>query len=71
MRRATDPDPEVKHFAGSKILRDNLDPSMALRAFIIEAPEKVTINLKVEDEIDAERIIAGFKVLIKDAKSAA
>lgn len=69
VRRATDPDPEVKHFAGSKILRDNLDPSMALRAFIIEAPDKVTVNLKVEDEIDAERIIAGFKLLIKDAKS--
>jgi len=70
IRRATDPDPEVKHFAGSKVLRDNLDPSQAMKAFILEAPEGVTINLKAEEEADADRIIYGFKLLTKEAKTA-
>mmetsp|Transcript_70909 Transcript_70909/g.198824 ORF Transcript_70909/g.198824 Transcript_70909/m.198824 type:complete len:167 (-) Transcript_70909:1269-1769(-) len=69
IRRATDPDPDVKHFAGSKVLRDNLDPNRALEAFILEGPNKVTINCKVDSELEADRIINGFKLLFKAAKS--
>ena len=70
IRRATDPDPEVKHFAGSKILRDNLDPRMASRAFILEAPNKTTINMKIEDEAEADKLINGLKLIFKEAKDA-
>ena len=68
IRRATDPDPEVKHFAGSKILRDNLDPSMALCAFILEAPNKTTINMQMEDEAEADKLINGLKLIFIEAK---
>lgn len=70
IRRATDPDPDVKHFAGSKILRDNLDPSQAMKAFILDVSgEKVNINLTVDDEAQCDRIVQGFKLLFKEAQS--
>ena len=45
-----------------KVLRDNLDPNKALEAFILEAPNKITINCKVDSELEADRIITGLKV---------
>lgn len=69
IRRATDPDPQVKHFAGSKVLRDNLDPNKALEAFILEAPNKITINCKVDNELEADRIIVGLKTCFRKARA--
>ncbi len=70
IRRATDPDPDVKHFAGSKILRDNLDPSQAMKAFILDVSgENVNINMTVDDEAQCDRIVQGFKLLFKEAQS--
>ena len=68
MRRATDPDPEQKHFAGSKVLRDNLDPREAMKAFIVVANGTTTINLLAETESEAEVIVTGFHLLIKQTK---
>ena len=68
IRRATDPDPDVKHFAGSKVLRDNLDPSQAMKAFILDkAQPKSNINLAVDDETQCDRIVQGFERLFKEA----
>ena len=72
IRRATDPDPDVKHFAGSKVLRDNLDPSQAMKAFILDkAQPKSNINLAVDDETQCDRIVQGFKLLFKEAMASA
>jgi hypothetical protein len=72
IRRATDPDPDVKHFAGSKVLRDNLDPSQAMKAFILDkAQPKSNINLTVDDETQCDRIVQGFKLLFKEAMASA
>jgi hypothetical protein len=68
VRRATDPDPEQKHFAGSKVLRDNLDPREAMKAFIVVANGTTTINLLAETESEAEVIVTGFHLLIKQTK---
>jgi hypothetical protein len=71
IRRATDPDPDVKHFAGSKVLRDNLDPSQAMKAFILDsAPDKVNINMTVDDEAQCDRIVQGFKLFFKEGAGA-
>ena len=56
---------DAKHFAGSKVLRDSLDPSAAREAFIIEGPNKVTINCQVGSEQEADRIINGFRLICK------
>ena len=69
VRRATDPDPEQKHFAGSKVLRDNLDPREAMKAFIIVAKGTTTINLLGESEAEAEVLVTGFMLLIKKVKT--
>lgn len=74
IRRATDPDPEVKHFAGSKVLRDNLDPREAMKAFIIEADpdspsqQTVLVNLLCNAESDTEFLVNGFKLMFKEAR---
>jgi hypothetical protein len=69
VRRATDPDPEQKHFAGSKVLRDNLDPREAMKAFIIVGDGNITINLLAETEAEAEVMVTGFHLLIKQTKT--
>jgi hypothetical protein len=69
VRRATDPDPEQKHFAGSKVLRDNLDPREAMKAFIIAGDGSITINLLAETEAEAEVMVTGFHLLIKQTKT--
>lgn len=69
IRRATDPDPDAKHFAGSKVLRDSLDPDTALEAFIIEGPNKVAINCKAASALEAGRIINGFRLIFKAANA--
>ena len=69
MRRAPDPDPEQKHFAGSKVLRDKLDPREAMKAFIIVAKGTTTINLLAESEAEAEVLVTGFMLLIKKVRT--
>eukprot|EP00618_Florenciella_parvula_P033208 CAMPEP_0119489168 /NCGR_PEP_ID=MMETSP1344-20130328/14702_1 /TAXON_ID=236787 /ORGANISM="Florenciella parvula, Strain CCMP2471" /LENGTH=169 /DNA_ID=CAMNT_0007524181 /DNA_START=179 /DNA_END=688 /DNA_ORIENTATION=- len=75
IRRATDPDPDVKHFAGTKVLRDNIDPRDAMKAFIFEVKDttagvKLNINVQAESENDAEKMIIGFRLLFAEAKKA-
>lgn len=73
IRRATDPDPQVKEFAGSKILRANLDPRDALKAFILEGVNEdgtqTHINILCKDENDAEELIQGFKATARKRSS--
>uniref|UniRef100_A0A7S2GP89 Uncharacterized protein n=1 Tax=Octactis speculum TaxID=3111310 RepID=A0A7S2GP89_9STRA len=69
IRRATDPDPHSNEFAGSEVLRSNLDPRDALRAFILEAAtddgNDTIINILCDTEEQAEELITGFRTLIK------
>lgn len=73
VRRATDPDPQVKEFAGSKILRASLDPQDALKAFILEGVNEdgtqTHINIICKDENDAEELIQGFKTTARKESS--
>jgi len=70
IRRATDPDPLSNgEFAGSKVLRSNLEPRDALRAFILEFVSEdgghTQINILCDSEDRAEDLIIGFKTMIK------
>ena len=47
MRRATDPDPYSKHMAGSRVLRDNLSPTDALKAAVIDLPKKASVSFGI------------------------
>lgn len=68
VRRATDPDPEYEHYAGSRVLRDNLDPNHALQAFIFEGPDNLTINFRASSQSEAERLITGFTLLFNHVR---
>ena len=68
IRQATDPDPHMAHFAGSQVLRDNLDPRQAMKAFILEGPNKKMINLVAKSDAEAQLIISGFKLMFAEAR---
>jgi len=68
IRQATDPDPHMAHFAGSQVLRDNLDPRQAMKAFILEGPNKKMINLVAKSDAEAQLMITGFKLLFAEAR---
>lgn len=61
----------MKHFAGTKVLRDNIDPRDAMKAFILEVKgkgQKVNINCQAESEAEADKLITGFRLLFAEAK---
>lgn len=52
----------------AQVLRDNIDPRDAMKAFIFEVKDtasgvKLNINVQAESENDAEKMIIGFRLL--------
>lgn len=71
VRRATDPDPLMKDYAGSQILRDNLEPRDALRAFIIEGTNgssPVYVNILCLNDKEAGFLISGLRNMVNTFK---
>ena len=59
MRRATDPDPYSKHMAGSRVLRDNLSPTDALKAAVIDLPKKASVSFAVDSDMEMSDLVEG------------
>ena len=72
VRRATDPDPENSFYAGSKILRDNLRPQEAMKAFVVTSTNessKVEFSMMALSEYECAEIVQGLALMIAEKRS--
>ena len=69
MRRATDPDPYSKHMAGSRVLRDNLHPTDALKAGVLDLPKKASVSISVDSDMEMSDLVEGMRLLVAEAKA--
>lgn len=74
IRRATEPDPDFPQFAGSKILRDNLRPQDAMKAFVITCKtisnsgesSRSNFNLAASTEYECAELVQGLILMVVD-----
>lgn len=72
IRRATEPDPDYPQFAGSKILRDNLRPQDAMKAFVITCKtisnggesSRSNFNLAASTEYECADLVQGLILMV-------
>ena len=76
VRRATDPDPENSFYAGSKVLRDNLRPQEAMKAFVVTSTvtstkesSKVEFSMMALSEYECAEIVQGLALMIAEKRS--